>query len=291
MDIIYKITFKDRVKNMTPPYYYIGSKSNCDFIDGVIFSKDGSEYWGSSRYSGYPYNTQGATVEVLVDMSGCEYNELIQAEFNIQADNNVVKSEEYFNLAFAAKNTFSEPGYAVYRHKDDPNKIIRLKTDDELIESGEYIHINTGISKSEETISNWVEKVASKPKSDEHKAKIGRKGLVMLQNKNTLEIIRVSKAEAKLLGKEWVNPRSITPEKRHTCIHCDISTTAANIKRWHNDNCKFKETGEYVAPSSIRSTDRKRIPVTIEGVEYKSINSAANILGVSKYEIRRLAGL
>ena len=24
------------------------------------------------------------------------------------------------------------------------------------------------------------------------------------------------------------------------CIYCNIETTNANIKRWHNDNCKLK---------------------------------------------------
>jgi len=26
--------------------------------------------------------------------------------------------------------------------------------------------------------------------------------------------------------------------KTHTCVHCGITTTLGNIKRWHNDNCK-----------------------------------------------------
>lgn len=26
----------------------------------------------------------------------------------------------------------------------------------------------------------------------------------------------------------------------HSCIHCGLTTTLANITRWHNDNCKYK---------------------------------------------------
>ena len=36
MNIVYKITFLDRKENNEPPYYYIGSKSNCVFVDGQI---------------------------------------------------------------------------------------------------------------------------------------------------------------------------------------------------------------------------------------------------------------
>ena len=101
---------------------------------------------------------------------------------------------------------------------------------------------NRGESRSPEQVQEWVENVAKKPKSKEHRAKIGRKGLVMLQNINTLEIIRVPKEEATALDPElWVNPKKINPEKKFKCDHCDMVTTKSNLKRWHNDNCKHKK--------------------------------------------------
>ena len=33
-------------------------------------------------------------------------------------------------------------------------------------------------------------------------------------------------------------------QKKHTCPHCGLTTTASNIKRWHNDNCKQKVSNE-----------------------------------------------
>jgi group I intron endonuclease len=27
-------------------------------------------------------------------------------------------------------------------------------------------------------------------------------------------------------------------QKKHTCVHCGLTSTASNIKRWHNENCK-----------------------------------------------------
>lgn len=104
---------------------------------------------------------------------------------------------------------------------------------------------NKGRVKSESEISNWVEKVAKKPKSEEHRNKIGRKGFVMLQNKETLEIVRISREEAKRLNDDiWVNPRKITPEKRHKCEYCGVETNAGNLKRWHNEKCKHKQSNQ-----------------------------------------------
>lgn len=101
---------------------------------------------------------------------------------------------------------------------------------------------NKGRAKSEQEINNWVEKVACKPKSDEHRAKIGRKGLTMLQNIHTLEIIRVDKNDERYNSPDWVNPRKITPEKKYKCEHCGVKTNKGNLKRWHNDNCKHKNS-------------------------------------------------
>lgn len=104
---------------------------------------------------------------------------------------------------------------------------------------------NKGRVKTEAEISNWVKKVASKPKSTEHKAKIGRKGFIMLQNVNTLEIVRVPYDDERAQSADWVNPKKITPEKKYKCEYCDIETTKGNLSRWHNENCKFKDTGKH----------------------------------------------
>jgi len=98
---------------------------------------------------------------------------------------------------------------------------------------------NKGRKKSQKEIDNWVEKVAKKPNSKEHRAKIGRKGLVMLQNIHTLEIIRAKRDDYD--PNIWVNPRKITPEKRYKCIHCGIESNRGNIERWHNDKCKQRQ--------------------------------------------------
>jgi hypothetical protein len=98
--------------------------------------------------------------------------------------------------------------------------------------------------KSQEVIDNWVKLVASKPKSKEHREKIGRKGLVLLQNIDTMEIIRVPYTDNRNFSKDWVNPRKLKPEKVYKCEYCEMITTPSNLKRWHNDNCKRKLNNE-----------------------------------------------
>jgi len=97
------------------------------------------------------------------------------------------------------------------------------------------------IYKTPEQIKSWVDSIAKKPKSKEHKAKIGRKGYVMLQNIHTLEIVRVLYTDSRVNCPDWVNPRKLKPENKMKCGHCDIVTTASNLKRWHNDKCKKRK--------------------------------------------------
>lgn len=77
------------------------------------------------------------------------------------------------------------------------------------------------------------------PKSEDHKIKIGRKGLVMLKNFSTGESIRISKEESINFDPTiWKNPS--TQQEKISCIHCGVKSNGGNIKRWHNENCKNK---------------------------------------------------
>lgn len=96
------------------------------------------------------------------------------------------------------------------------------------------------VYKTDDQITEWVETVAKRPKTKDHREKIGRKGLVMLQHITTKEIVRVPYSDSRLNSPEWVNPRKLNPEKTYKCLFCDVVTTASNLKRWHNDNCKRK---------------------------------------------------
>lgn len=95
--------------------------------------------------------------------------------------------------------------------------------------------------RSEENHIIWVETVAKMPKSDDHKAKIGRPNMIMLKNIKTHESIRIDRSIAKQFDTEvWKNPAAIS-QKHETCRYCGTTSNSGNIKRWHNENCKHKE--------------------------------------------------
>ena len=61
--------------------------------------------------------------------------------------------------------------------------------------------------RSKESIEEWILNVAKKPKSESHKRKIGRKGMIMLKNLDSSECIRVHKSEKDQYDSTlWVNP-------------------------------------------------------------------------------------
>jgi hypothetical protein len=103
---------------------------------------------------------------------------------------------------------------------------------------------NRGETRSPEQVAAWIENVAKKPKTAEHRSKIGRSNMIMLKNINTGESIRVNKCELSKYNRDvWKNPAAIK-QRRETCIHCGVETVAGNIRRWHNENCKHNPSRE-----------------------------------------------
>ena len=279
MNIVYKLTFEDRKQRNEKPYLYIGSKSNCTLKNGLIYDRFNNPYYGSSTWDDYDQIVEADTIKVEVIAEFEDYTSALNHESVIQKQLDVVASPLYFNKSIATVNSFSDPNYATYKHVET-GKVVRLPITHIMVESGEYVGVtkgtilteeerkkrgrsgeenpfygkkhseetkikisesNSGREKSQAEIDNWVNKVAKKPKSKEHRNKIGRKGMVMLQNVNTKNIIRIPKSESlELDPKLWVNPRKLNPEKKYKCDHCGLETTASNIKRWHNENCKHR---------------------------------------------------
>jgi NUMOD3 motif len=85
-------------------------------------------------------------------------------------------------------------------------------------------------------------------KTEEHKKKIGRKGLVSLKNINSGESIRIDKKDLDDYDPSvWLNPYSYKMIKEDkikvTCPVCDkIGNDNSSFRRWHFDNCKGNKT-------------------------------------------------
>jgi hypothetical protein len=245
MNIVYKITFTKRKANGIMPYLYIGSKSNCSFKDGIIYDSRNKPYYGSSTLKNYKEIVQSDICKTEILYMSDVYENVLYREREEQIKVNAVSSPEYFNRSLAMENTFHDPNYATYKHKET-GKIVRLLRTDECVLNGEYAGVTFGKSLSDETkrkivrtgeengfygkkhseetkriigeknkgnkrkpedIEWFRENVAKAKRTAEWKAKIGRAELVTLKNINTGESIRISKQEAQTLNtEEWVNP-------------------------------------------------------------------------------------
>lgn len=232
-NIVYKITFVNRKQSNTKPYYYVGSKSNCEFIDGVIYDRFGKPYYGSSHYEQYHdiVNSDKCVIDILYE--GDDFNDVLKYERDYHIIYDVVASTEYFNLSVATTNNFNDPEYATYKHVVE-GKIVRLKKDHPMVIDGTYVGVTQGVKLSEEHKKKISMKGDKNPfygkrhsddtkskigdknrgrkasdetkqkmssvrkgvgKSDDHKAKIGRKGMTTLKNLNTGECIRICKTK------------------------------------------------------------------------------------------------
>lgn len=101
MNIVYWLEFSQRIKDKTPPYFYIGSKHNCLIKNGVIIDSHGKEYWSSCKQPRFiSALSERPKVKVL---HVCE--EPLDEEEFYHNHYDVVKSPLFFNKAMA-KGTF-----------------------------------------------------------------------------------------------------------------------------------------------------------------------------------------
>ena len=145
MNIVYKIIFTKRKTEKNYPYYYIGSKSNCEFIDGKIIDKRNNAYYGSSSYKDYKeivkQNISEIEIEILYFSN--DYKDVLNKEHLIQIQHNVVISPEYFNQSYANINNYTDPDYSTMKNLKS-GKICKIPSDHPEIISGEWVGLTTG---------------------------------------------------------------------------------------------------------------------------------------------------
>tara|TARA_B100000929_G_scaffold290599_1_gene284970 strand:+ start:103625 stop:104788 length:1164 start_codon:yes stop_codon:yes gene_type:complete len=242
MNIVYKITFLDRKENNIYPYIYIGSKSNCNFVDGKIIDRNGNSYYGSSTWPNYYEIVKKGNLKIELLFHSENYNECLMKEKELHLKEDVVANPEYFNKTIASISNYSDPSYATYKHTLY-GKIVRLPRNHPLVENGTYVGVtkgdtvkhsgngsrfgmfnsfygkthseqtkqklrehNLGKVHSEESRRKMSKSRKGKKKTKEHKEKIGRKGMVNFVNVKTKETIRVYREEFELRDdkKDWL---------------------------------------------------------------------------------------
>jgi hypothetical protein len=85
------------------------------------------------------------------------------------------------------------------------------------------------------------------PKSEDHKNKIGRKGMAMIKNIETGEVKRLYMTSDEYINRDkklWKTPYQISCDNgtvpKVKCDHCGNMFNSAMHTRWHGDNCKMK---------------------------------------------------
>lgn len=146
MDIVYWLTFTNRVQNKTPPYYYIGSKRNCTIVNGIIIDDKNHEYWSSCKQQRFvaALMLQKPSVKIL---HVC--NDALDEEEFYHRHYDVVKSKLFYNKAMA-KGTFKSSLKGVNKSS---SHITKMKESSHLRGIQPWNHPNT-ISKNAHLI--WL---------------------------------------------------------------------------------------------------------------------------------------
>lgn len=123
-------------------------------------------------------------------------------------------------------------GISGYKHTEETKEKVRRAALNRIHpkhtkETKEKIRqANTGVVFTDERKRKISEKAKGRKMSDETKEKIGYKNR---KYKHSLETLKRMKKIQMAMPK-------------HKCPYCNFIGNAGNLKRWHFDNCKFKES-------------------------------------------------
>ena len=146
MNIVYKMSFLQRIKAKTPPYFYIGMKTMCRIENGMIIDRNEKPYWSSTRSSKMIDALEVEKPRVDVLFSSEDSEEVCNREREILFEVDAAHNEMFFNLTNGTIDpTFHSNEYATYRHRDFPNVYKRLRRDDSMVLSGVYVGTTNGL--------------------------------------------------------------------------------------------------------------------------------------------------
>lgn len=130
MNLVYKMTFESRLKNKTPPYYYVGSKTNCFFDGKNIIDEDGKIYKTSSKVKELKdsFLLESPKIEILYFQlvgfeSITEIEEKFQRAIDLESWHN-----EYFNLSYANGEFTTYGKIWTVKEKSEMSSIMKAST-------------------------------------------------------------------------------------------------------------------------------------------------------------------
>jgi hypothetical protein len=211
----YVYLIEKRTALKTEQKYYIGVRS-CE-------SKIGDDdYMGSSKY----------LTEDIEKTGKQHYNKIILKRFDNRMDANLyeIQMHEDFdvanNLLFFNKVKQKDRGLGVGPGVLNPFYGRR--------HTEEYKQRQSALLKTKDTTpkSGW-RKGFKHPTERIEKMSLARK---IWMTENIHPMLGVKRTEEMRIN----NSLGAKNQQRYKCNHCDVVTIPANIKRWHNDNCKKK---------------------------------------------------
>lgn len=214
--IVYELIFTKRKKDNKLPYSYIGCKSNCEFKNGHLYDNMGKKYFSSSKNKNFWKALEKETPKVVVLSRHRIHSIALLKETKLHKKCDVGKNPKYFNKVISVANNYCSPEYATYKHVTYNESIKRLKRDDPLVLSGEYVGATKGYKASEET---------------------KRKQSIAQSGKNNSFYGKKHSEKSKLLLSE---SKKGVKQKTIVCHHCIKDGSISNMKRYHLDNCKLK---------------------------------------------------
>lgn len=136
--VVYRIHFLQNIKNSSYPYYYIGSKSYCNFDGKNLIDRDGKVYYTSGKLSKILMKSQDYLVEILCDVE--DLNDLIPTELEQQLRYNALEDDSYANMMPATGGNFCNPDFVTVKTAD--GKSLRVSKKD--FEEGDYAGVSKG---------------------------------------------------------------------------------------------------------------------------------------------------
>ncbi len=257
--IIYIIIFQDRREKGIFPHSYIGSKTNCTVVDGVILDKKGKPYWGSSTSEEMKILLQSEEPKHAVVLYKSDTHEnLIQMEYKIQVQNDVLASPLFFNKGLAGSNIFTDPLFATYRNIETGVFVRLLRTDPrigllfvgttaftpeekQVLEQQKKQQSIITQAKKRKRVSDFFKGI---PKSLEQRGKMSashkHKGEVYVEDIDGNRKWVSSEEYSKSTGLR--TPQSIAYSRGQTkkilCGHCGHEFLPWHFSRSHGDKCK-----------------------------------------------------
>lgn len=249
---VYLVKFENRIKRKEEPYYYIGSKSNSTFINNKLYDSKGNEYIGSSRYPGYKdlFYKENAKIEIISEVFNID--DLLKIEKEEQLKVKAKTNSLYFNMEYANEyNNYSKSGYGTYKHHKT-GKVVRLKVDDPLVLSNEYVGVTKGTTLSIET-KNKISKSTRGPNNGfygkQHTEKAKNK--ISKANKNKTRTDKVKENISKRFKGVPKTDEHKAKIGRKGLVNLKHPETLHSIRVSKDEESKYKKLG-YLNPYAVK---------------------------------------